>query len=106
MSARSYRVRLHTPEGGSAAARQAAERAFARALEAALGDPALVLPVYRAVQRMRAVHGDPPDSEALTPDERVLYESWLQAEAAALAAVWGPHRHLDEGGYEIVAADD
>ncbi|HAJ12664.1 MAG: hypothetical protein WCZ20_04570 [Hydrogenophaga sp.] len=97
-----YRVRLHTPDGGSASTRQQAERAFARALDASLGDPAMVLPVYHAVQRIRVMHGDPPDSEALGNDERMLYEHWLQAESAALEAVWGPHRHLDEGGYEIL----
>jgi len=102
MAQPAYRVRLHTPDGGSASARQVAERAFTRALDAALGDPALVLPVYATVQRIHAEHGDPPDSEALTTDERMLYEHWQQAEAAALEAVWGPHRHLDEGGYEIL----
>ena len=30
-----------------------------------------------------------------------LQASWQQAERAALEAVFGPHRHLDEGGYEI-----
>lgn len=104
MASPAYRVRLYTPDGDSASARQVAERAFARALDAALGDPALVLPVYGAVQRIRAEYGDPPDIEAMTTDERTLYEHWQQAEAAALEAVWGPHRHLDEGGYEILPA--
>ncbi|TNF62338.1 MAG: hypothetical protein EP306_03580 [Burkholderiales bacterium] len=97
----SYTLTLHTPDGASPQARQQAERRFCRALEEALGDAALVVPVYEAVQRIRAQHGPEPDLEALTPDERTVLELWLQAESAALAAVFGPHRHLDEGGYEI-----
>jgi len=66
------------------------------------GDAALVVPVHAAVQRLQALHGEQPDPEALTLDERTVLELWQQAESAALEAVWGPHRHLDEGGYQIV----
>ena len=30
-----------------------------------------------------------------------MLESWQLAETAAIEAVFGPHRHLDEGGYHI-----
>lgn len=96
-----YTLKLYVPEGASDAQRHAAEQRFRQALEAALGDAALVLPVYLAVQRLLAQHGEVPDPESLSLDERTLLEHWQQAEAAALEAVWGPHRHLDEGGYEI-----
>ena len=97
----SYTLTLHTPDGDSPQARLQAERRFCRVLENALGDPALVVPVWLAVQRIRTQHGPEPDLEALTTDERTVLERWQQAESAALEAVFGPHRHLDEGGYEI-----
>ncbi len=97
-----YTLKLYVPDGSSTAERAAAERRFRLALEASLGDAALVVPVHAAVQRLQALHGEQPDPEALTLDERTVLELWQQAEAAALEAVWGPHRHLDEGGYDIV----
>lgn len=96
-----YTLQLYVPDGASAAERQNAEQRFRQTLEAALGDAALVLPVYLAVQRLLAQHGEVPDPESLSVDERTLLEHWRQAEAAAMEAVWGPHRHLDEGGYQI-----
>ncbi|MCB2018765.1 MAG: hypothetical protein KDF54_14835 [Hydrogenophaga sp.] len=98
----SYSLKLYVPEDTQPAQRQAAERLFRDALEGALGDPALVGPVYGAYLAILAQHGETPDPEALTLDERTVLEHWLQAESAALEAVFGPHRHLDEGGYEIV----
>lgn len=98
----SYRLRLFVSDDTTPAQRQAAERAFRQALEAALGDPALVLPVHAAWQHLAAQHGEAPDMEALTVEERMVFETWQLAEAAALTAVFGPHRHLDEGGYEIL----
>lgn len=96
-----YNVRLYVPEDTSPAQRQAAERLFRQALEAALGDAALVAPVYAAWQAIVAEHGETPDVQALSVDQRMVQERWQQAERAALEAVFGPHRHLDEGGYEI-----
>lgn len=98
----SYRVRLFASDDTSPGQQQAAERLFRQALEGTLGDAALVLPVYTAYQRLAALHGESPDMEALTVDERMVFETWQLAEAAALQAVFGPHRHLDEGGYEIL----
>lgn len=96
-----YCLKLTIPDGATPAEHAAAEKRFRQALEAALGDAALVLPVHTAVQALLARHGDVPDPEALTVDERTLLEHWQMAETAAIEAVWGPHRHLDEGGYEI-----
>jgi hypothetical protein len=96
-----YRLRLFASDDTSPAQRQAAERLFCQALEASLGDAALVLPVYAAYQRLSAQHGESPDMEALSVDERMVFETWQLAESAAMQAVFGPHRHLDEGGYEI-----
>jgi hypothetical protein len=96
-----YTLRLYVPDGTGPAQREAAERQFRQALEGALGAPELVPAVYRACQALWAQHGDAPDPEALTVDERTVLEHWQQAEAAALESVFGPHRHLDEGGYEL-----
>jgi hypothetical protein len=98
-----YRLRLFVSDDCSPAQREAAERLFRQALEGSLGDAALVLPVQAAWQRLAARHGESPDMEALTVEERMVFETWQLAEAAALQAVFGPHRHLDEGGYEISA---
>ncbi|MDP2263709.1 MAG: hypothetical protein Q8K24_11190 [Hydrogenophaga sp.] len=100
-----YRLRLFVSDDSSPAQREAAERLFRQALESSLGDAALVLPVHAAWQRLAARHGESPDMEALTVEERMVFETWQLAEAAALQAVFGPHRHLDEGGYEISAID-
>lgn len=97
----SYTVKLYVPDDTTPAQRQAAERLFRQALESALGDAALVVPVYTAWQAIVAEHGEAPDPEVLSVDQRMVLESWQQAERAALEAVFGPHRHLDEGGYDI-----
>jgi hypothetical protein len=96
-----YTVKLYVPDDTSPAQRQAAERLFRQALEAALGDASLVVPVYVAWQAIVAEHGETPDPESLSVDQRTVLESWQQAERAALEAVFGPHRHLDEGGYDL-----
>lgn len=97
-----YSLQLYVSDDTTPAQRQAAERLFRKALEAALGDAALVVPVYAAYQAIVARYGDTPDVEALTVEERTVFEHWQLAETAAVEAVFGPHRHLDEGGYQIV----
>lgn len=96
-----YNLKLYVPDDTPPGQRQAAERLFRQALETALGDAALVAPVYVAWLAIVAEHGETPDPEVLSVDQRMVQESWQQAERAALEAVFGPHRHLDEGGYEI-----
>lgn len=100
-----YTLTLFVSDDTLPTQRQAAERLFREALENTLGDAALVAPVYAAYQRIAALYGESPDVEALTVDERMLFEHWQVAEAAALAAVWGPYRNLDEGSYEIALSD-
>ncbi|MBE0587711.1 MAG: hypothetical protein IH617_06675 [Hydrogenophaga sp.] len=97
-----YTLQLFVSDDTTPAQRQAAERLFRKALESALGDAALVAPVYAAYQAIVARYGDTPDVEALTVEERTVLEHWQLAETAAIEAVFGPHRHLDEGGYQIV----
>lgn len=101
-----YTVKLHDAEGVSSAQRDAAQRRFKQVLEDALGDAALVLPVYRAYQRMAAAYGDPPSMEALSDAERAIAEQWLAAESAAIAAVYGPLRGMGDGFYELKPAGE
>ncbi len=101
MASLGFSVRLYAPDGAYPGAQARAQRAFAQALADSLGDPALVWPVYVAVRALTERYGDEPDPHALTQDEFLLLSQWQAAEAAARVAVFGPYRHLEEGGYEI-----
>jgi hypothetical protein len=96
-----YSLRIFVPDDTSPAQREAAERRFRDALESALGDAALVAPVYAAYQRIAALHGESPAPDALTDGERLVFDQWQAAEAVAMEAVFGPHRHMGEGLVEI-----
>ena len=97
----SYTLTLITGEDASDAERRSAEQRFRRALDTALGDASLVVPVYSVYLRIVAVYGDSPDVTALTDAEREVVEQWQAAEAAAKTAAFGPHRYLDEARFEI-----
>ena len=101
-----YTVKFYDAEGVSEAQQRAAERRFKQVLEEALGDAALVLPVYQMYQRIAQAYGNPPNMEALTDAEREIAEQWLMAEQVACEAVFGPMRSVDDGFYEILPADD
>ncbi len=96
-----YRVRLYAFEDASDAQRRSAEQRFCRALEAELGDAALVVPVYRAYLKLLGLHGEAPAPESLNPDEAHIITQWQAAEAAALAAAVGPHRYMGDAQFEI-----
>lgn len=96
-----YEVKLFDADGVGPAQLRAAQARFKAVLNQALGDPALVLPVYQAYQRIAATYGDPPDLAALTEAERTIAEQWLAAEQAALAAVFGSLRSMGDGLYEL-----
>jgi hypothetical protein len=97
----SYRIRLFAFEEASEAEKTAAERRFRRALDAALGDESLVLPVYKVYQKIAAVHGDNPSPDALSPEELEIVTQWQAAESAALVAALGPHRYMGDAEFEI-----
>lgn len=96
-----YRVELWLPEDTSTRQRTMAEQRFADALDASLGDAALVLPTYAAFARIVQIHGDNPDVETLGDAERNIYEYWRMAEQAALTAAFGENRYMGEGLYEL-----
>jgi hypothetical protein len=96
-----YSLKLFVPDDTTPAQREAAERRFRDALEGSLGDASLVAPVYAAYLRIAAAHGEIPGPDALSDDERMVFDQWQAAEAAAMDAVFGPHRHMGEGLVEI-----
>lgn len=96
-----YSLKLYVPDDTTPAEREAAERRFREALESALGDESLVAPVYAAYLRIAGLHGESPGPDALSDGERLVFDQWQAAEAAAMDAVFGPHRHMGEGLVEI-----
>jgi hypothetical protein len=97
----SYTLRIFEADDATPEQIRQAELRFRRALEAALGDETLVLPVHAAYQRIVGTYGESPDLEALTDAERMILEQWHTAEAAALAAAFGTHRYMGDAMYEI-----
>ncbi|MDB5751664.1 MAG: hypothetical protein JWP65_2085 [Ramlibacter sp.] len=97
-----YRVKLFEADV-SPADLQAAEGRFRAALEGELGGPELVVPLYRAAQRILHSYGEDPADELLTEDERMVFTTWRSAERAAVAAAFGPNRYMGDAMYEIHA---
>lgn len=100
-----YTLTLYDADGVSEGERREAGKRFRRALEDTLGDAALVAPVYRAYLRIAATYGEQPDLEALSDAERAIFEQWQAAEAAAVAAAFGPNRYMGDAMYEIGLPD-
>jgi hypothetical protein len=96
-----YTLKLYVPDDTSPAQRESAHRRFGEALERSLGGAELVWPMFLTHRSIVQQYGEAPDEDDLNTEQRMVFEAWQQAEAAALEAVFGPHRHLDEGGYEI-----
>jgi hypothetical protein len=99
----SYRVVLRADEDESShEQRRQAEQRYARALEAELGDAALVMPMYLQYLSLLQQYGDLPDLAALTDAEREVMQAWQSAESAALSAALGPHRYMGDAQFEIL----
>ncbi len=81
--------------------RRAAELRFRGALEATLGDAALVAPVYSAYLRIVGTYGESPPPDTLTEAEQAIFSQWQAAETAAVAAAFGPNRYMGDAMYEI-----
>ena len=98
-----YTLKLYAFEEVSDSERQAAQRRFRTALDTALGDASLVMPVYSAYQRIVATYGESPATDTLTDAEQQVFDQWQAAEAAAMTAAFGPDRYMNEGYFEISA---
>lgn len=96
-----YTLKLYDFEDATEQDRRAAEQRFRRALDATLGDAALVAPVYTAYLKLLAVHGDTPPLDALTEAEREVFNQWQAAESAAVTAAFGPNRYMGDAQFEI-----
>jgi Cys-tRNA synthase (O-phospho-L-seryl-tRNA:Cys-tRNA synthase) len=99
----SYSVRLYSFEDVSDEEKRQAERRFCKALNEALGDASLVLPVYAVYRKLVALHGDTPSADALSTEELELFTQWQAAESAALTAALGPHRYMGDAEFDIRA---
>ena len=99
----SYTLKLYTDEDVSDRERQAAEQRFRTALDDALGDASLVLPVYGAYRRMLATYGEAPAPDTLSDAEKQVFDQWQAAESAAVTAAFGPNRYMGEAYFEIQA---
>ena len=95
-----YRVKLYEADASPDELREAEQR-FRHALEEALGDPALVVPVFQACQRILGAHGDEPARDSLSEGEWLVLEQWRSAESAAVAAAFGPNRYMGDAMYAI-----
>lgn len=102
----SFRVKLYAFEDASDSERRSAERRFGQTLQAQLGDASLVVPVYRAYQRLVAIHGEQPHADALTAEELEIITQWQAAESAALSAALGPHRYMGDAEFVIEPQDE
>jgi hypothetical protein len=99
----SYSVRLFAYEEVSEFEKRAAEQRFCTALNDALGDASLVLPVYSMYRKLLAVYGESPSADVLSTEELEIFNQWQAAESAALTAALGPHRYMGEAGFDIRA---
>ena len=99
----SYTVRFFAYEDVSDEQKRQAEQRFCKALNDALGDAALVLPVFTMYRRLVALHGDTPSADALSTEELELFTQWQAAESAALTAALGPHRYMGDAEFDIRA---
>ncbi len=97
----SYRLVLNTYEEVSPAQRASAEKRYRQALEASLGDTALVAPVYAVYRRLVNTYGTEPDLELLTEPERLTLQAWQAAETAATVAAFGENRYMGEARFEM-----
>ena len=97
----SYFLKLFDADGASETQHREAEQRFRQAMDETLGDESLVAPVYIAYQRIVGSYGETPDLDSLTDAERSIFEQWQAAEAAAVAAAFGPNRYMGDAMYEI-----
>jgi hypothetical protein len=96
-----YTLKILDSDDASPEEKRQAEVRFRTALEGSLGDAALVLPIYRAYQRLVATYGETPDLELLSDAEREILNGWQAAEIAAVTEAFGPNRYMGDAMYEI-----
>lgn len=96
-----YTLKIFTADEVSAAERAQAEQRFRSALDAALGDAALVWPVYQAYLRLLHLYGAHQRPWPLSAEEQLLADQWEAAELAATQAAFGAERYMGDAEFEI-----
>ena len=96
-----YTLKIFTAEEVSEGEREQAAQRFRAALDTALGDASLVVPVYRAYLRLLQTHGDHPRPWPVTADEQLLTNQWEAAELAATQAAFGMNRYMGDAHFEL-----
>ena len=96
-----YTLKIFTAEEVSDGEREQAAQRFRVALETALGDASLVLPVYQAYLQLLQVHADHPRPWPVTPAEQLLAEQWEAAELSAMQAAFGAERYMGDAHFEL-----
>ncbi len=96
-----YQLRIFTAEDVSDAECAAATLRFRSALDAALGDAALVLPIYAVYARLLLAYGDAERPWPVPTHEQLLIDQWEQAELAATQAAFGVNRYLGDADFEL-----
>lgn len=96
-----YTVKIFTAEDVPQSERELAVQRFRSTLEDTLGDPALVLPVYRTWRRLSQAYGDQPRPWPVTEAEQLLSDQWEAAELAATQAAFGVNRYLGDADFEL-----
>ncbi len=96
-----YSVRIFHSDDVSEAERLQAVQRIRTALDTCLGDASLVLPVYRAYQRLLHSHGEQARPWDLAPSEQLLADQWEAAELAAIQAAFGAERYMGDAQFEI-----
>lgn len=97
-----YTLKIFTADDVGAAERAQAEHRFRTALEATLGDSALVWPVYQAYLRLLQTYGDHQRPWPLNPEEQLLADQWETAELAATQSAFGADRYMGDAEFEIL----
>ena len=98
-----YTLKIFTSEDVSPAEKSQAAARFKAALNEALGDAALVLPVYTVYSRLYLLHGDHERPWPISAEEQLLADQWEAAELAATQAAFGVNRYLGDADFEISA---
>ena len=98
-----YHLKIFSADDVSDAERAAAVQRFRCALDTALGNAALVLPIYNAYSRLLLAHGDAERPWPVSSDEQLVIDRWEQAELAATQAAFGVNRYLGDADFELSA---
>ena len=97
-----YILKIYSAEEISLVERESAVQRFCAALEAELGDAALVVPCHAAYRRLFLLFADHTRPWPVSAAEQLLADQWEAAELAATQAAFGVNRYLGDADFEII----